>query len=104
MRISFIDTLIKEIDKGHDIYLLTADLGFGLFDQIREKYPERFINVGVAEQNMVSVAAGMALDGKIVFCYSMIPFLLMRAFEQIRVDVCNHFLNVRFIGVGSGYG
>lgn len=102
MRTAFINTLLRRAKKDRNIFLLTADLGFKLFDKYRETLPNQFVNMGVAEQNMVSVAAGMALSGKKVYCYSMVPFLVMRAFEQIRVDVCNHHLNVTLVGVGGG--
>lgn len=85
-----------------NIFLLTSDLGFRLFDGFRSAYPDRFINIGVAEANMIGVAAGMALEGKNVYCYSMVPFLIMRAFEQIRIDICYHNVGVKLIGVGSG--
>jgi transketolase len=88
--------------RDRDIFLLTSDLGFKLFDGFRGAYPDRFLNVGVAEANMIGVAAGMALEGKNVYCYSMVPFLTMRAIEQIRLDVCCHNLNVKLIGVGGG--
>ncbi len=86
-----------------DIYLLTANLGFRLFDDFKKAFPERFIDVGVAEGNMIGIASGMAMSGKNVYCYSMVPFLIMRSYEQIRVDVAYHNLNVKLIGVGSGF-
>lgn len=82
--------------------LLTADLGWGSFDKIREKYPNQFFNIGLAEQAMVGIAGGMAKMGKNVFVYSIIPFILYRAFEQIRNDVCYPDLPVRFVGTGAG--
>lgn len=102
MRTAFVKALEKLADKDSSIFLLTADLGFKLFDDFRARFPDRFINVGVAEGNMIGVAAGMALSGKNVYCYSMVPFLTMRALEQIRVDVCYHNLPVKLIGVGAG--
>lgn len=102
MRTTFINTLLDNAKNNRNIFLLTADLGFKVFDEYRKTLPEQFVNMGVAEQNMVSVATGMALSGKKVYCYSMVPFLTMRAFEQIRVDVCNHKLNVTLVGVGGG--
>ena len=102
MRTTFIKALEKRAAKDPDVYLLTADLGFRLFDSFRERFADRFINVGVAEANMIGVAAGLALSGKTVFCYSMVPFLVMRTLDQIRVDVCYQELNVRLIGVGGG--
>ncbi|KKQ34469.1 MAG: 1-deoxy-xylulose 5-phosphate synthase, partial [Microgenomates group bacterium GW2011_GWA2_37_6] len=74
MRIAFINTLIKEAEKNKDIMLLTGDLGFTVFEEFKNKYPDRFINVGVAEQNLMGVAAGLALTGKTVFAYSIATF------------------------------
>jgi transketolase len=102
MRDSFIDTLREVSRHDKNIFLLTADLGFKLFDGFRQEFPDRFINVGIAEPNMIGVASGMALVGKKVYCYSMIPFLIMRCFEQIRLDVCYNKANVRLIGIGCG--
>lgn len=102
MRTCFIKTLEELAAKDPDIFLLTADLGFKLFDDFRAQYPDRFINMGVAEANMIGVGAGLALSGKNVYCYSMIPFLTMRTLDQIRVDICYHNVNVKLIGVGAG--
>jgi transketolase len=86
-----------------DLYLLTGDLGFRLFDEFRERFSDRFLDMGIAEQNMIGVAAGLALSGKKVYCYSIIPFLVMRAYEQIRVDIAYHNLDVKLVGVGGGF-
>jgi len=102
MRTIFAKTLLELAKENKDIVLLTADLGFKVFDEYRLALPKQFVNMGVAEQNMIGVAAGLALSGKKVYCYSMVPFLVMRPFEQIRVDVCNHNLNVTLVGVGGG--
>lgn len=102
MRKVFIKTLIGLAGKDKRIFLLTGDLGFSILEEFKEKFPDRFLNMGVAEQNMMGVAAGLALSGKIVFVYSIIPFLTMRCFEQIRNDVCFQNLNVRLVGVGAG--
>jgi transketolase len=83
---------------------LTGDLGFQALEPLREKMGERFINAGVAEQNMVSVAAGLAKEGLRPWVYSIAPFLYARAFEQIRNDVCLHHLPVVLVGNGGGYG
>jgi transketolase len=102
MRSTFVKTLV-ELAREHDnIFLLTADLGFKLFDEFRNEFPDRFINVGVAEQNLIGIGAGLSLSGKNVYCYSMIPFLIMRALEFVRVDLCYQNLNVKLIGVGGG--
>lgn len=102
MRTTFANTIQRHAEKDPNIILLSADLGFKVFDEFRERLPRQFIDMGVAEQNMISVAAGLAMTGKKVYCYSMVPFLVMRAFEQIRVDVCNHDLPVTLVGVGGG--
>jgi len=102
MRDAFVKTLERLSQSDNDIFLLTGDLGFKLFDSFREKYPERFLNMGIAEPNMIGVSAGLALSGKKVYCYSMVPFLVMRCFEHVRIDICYHNLNVRLVGVGGG--
>ena len=102
MRKAFINTLIEVARKDTRIYLLTGDLGFSVLEPFREKFPERFVNMGVAEQNMIGVAAGLALCGKIVFVYSIVPFVTMRCFEQIRNDICHQNLQVRLVGIGGG--
>jgi len=83
---------------------LTGDLGFMALEQVKSAMQDRFINVGVAEQNMISVAAGLAQQGLEPFCYSIAPFLVFRPFEQIRLDVCAHNMNVKLVGNGGGYG
>ena len=103
MKKEFIDTLIKLAEKDENIYLLTGDLGFSFFEKFAEKFPKRFINCGVAEQNMIGIAAGLAVEGKKVYIYSIIPFVVFRCFEQIRNDICYHNLDVKIIGVGAGF-
>jgi len=102
MRSTFVNTLEKIAWKDKSVFLITADLGFKLFDSFKSNFPERFINVGVAEANMIGVAAGLSLSGKNVYCYSMSSFLTMRCLEQVRIDLCYHNLNVKLIGVGGG--
>ena len=77
-----------------NIIFITGDLGFGVLDDFRKSFPNNFINAGVAEQNMTGIATGMALEGKIVFTYSIANFPTMRCYEQIRNDICYHNLNV----------
>ncbi|MCF8296506.1 MAG: hypothetical protein K9J13_03085 [Saprospiraceae bacterium] len=98
---NIIEQLAQEDDK---IIFLTGDLGFNAFENLQQKLGERFINMGVAEQNMISVAAGMASKGFKVFCYSIAPFAVFRPLEQIRNDVCFHKLPVFIVGNGGGYG
>ncbi len=102
MRSAFIDALTKAAGKDKRIFLLTGDLGFSVLEEFQQRYPGRFINAGVAEANMIGVAAGLALTGKIVYVYSIVPFVTLRCLEQIRNDVCYQKLNVRIVGVGGG--
>ena len=87
MRTAFINKLTKLAEKDKRIWLLTADLGFSVFENFRKKFPDRFVNCGVAEQNMMGVAAGLALSGKKPYVYSIIPFVTMRCMEQIKNDI-----------------
>lgn len=103
MRAAFFESLEELYQKNSDIFVLTADLGYRLFDNFKMKCEERFYDVGVAEANMIGIASGLALTGKNVYCYSIIPFLIMRAFEQIRIDIAYHNLNVKLVGVGGGF-
>lgn len=103
MRATFLSSLYEAGQSRDDAIFLTGDLGYKILDGIREGWGNRFYDVGVAEANMASLAAGLAIGGKTVYCYSIVPFLVMRAFEQIRVDVAAHNLKVRFIGVGGGF-
>lgn len=102
MRHAFIKKLEEFCSRPNDIFLMTGDLGYKLFDNFREKYKEKFINVGIAEPNMINIAAGMALCGKKVYCYSMIPFLISRCLEQIKINLCYNQADVKLIGVGCG--
>lgn len=103
MRDDFFRSLADLAQTREEIFLLSANLGFKLFDDFRGRFPRRFLDMGVAEANMIGVAAGMALSGKQVYCYSIIPFLIMRAYEQIRMDVAHHGLPVKLVGVGGGF-
>lgn len=103
MRTAFINTLLKMAKKDRRIMLLTGDLGYSVFEQYIKDLPRQYINMGVSEQNMAGVAAGMAMEEKIPFMYSIIPFTTMRNFEQIRNDICYQNLNVKIVGVGSGF-
>ena len=102
MRVAFFKALESKAKLHDNIYLLTGDLGFKLFDDFRAKYPDRFFDIGVAESNMSGIAAGLSFSGKNVYCYSIVPFLIMRAYEQIRNDIAYHNLNVKLIGAGGG--
>lgn len=103
MRIAFVNALIEEARKNKNIILLTADLGFSVFEEYMKFFPRQYINVGISEQNMTGVAAGLAMEGKLPIMYSIVPFVTMRNFEQIRNDICYQNLNVKIVGVGAGF-
>lgn len=102
MREAFINTLLELAEKDERVFLVTADFGFSVLEKFAEKFPKRYLNVGVAEANAIGVSAGLALAGKIVFVYSIPPFITMRCFEQIRNDLCLQNLNVKLVGVKEG--
>lgn len=104
MRSAFIKALLELAEADERVNLVVGDLGFGVVEPFVQKFPSRFLNPGVAEQNMTSIAAGMALCGKIVFTYSIANFPTLRCFEQIRNDVCYHGANVKIVSVGGGLG
>ena len=103
MRNIFIEGLIRKAKKNKNIILITGDLGYKYFDKFNDLFPDRFINAGIAENNMVNLASGLALMGKEVYVYSIIPFLTFRSLEQIRNNICNLNLNVKIIGSGGGF-
>ena len=95
---------LKELARQDErVFLLTADMGYSVFETFREEFPDRFLNTGIAEQNTIGIAAGLASRGKIVFVYSIIPFVTMRCFEQIRLDLAYNKSNVKIVGVGAGF-
>ena len=102
MRDVFVRRLTALAGTDARIMLLTADLGFGVLNDYIARFPSQFLNVGVAEQNMTGLAAGMALEGHIVFTYSLGSFPTVRCLEQIRNDVCYHEANVKIVSVGGG--
>ena len=99
-RREFVNLIINEMNKNEKIFLLTGDLGFGLFDDIRKKFPNRFINVGSCEQLMIGLAVGLSYEGWIPLCYSITPFLLYRPFEFIRNYLNHELANVKLVGGG----
>ncbi len=103
MRTAFVETLFELAEKDERIMVVTGDLGFGVLVPFWEKLPKQFVNVGVAEQNMTGLAAGLAFEGKIVFTYSIANFPVVRPMEQIRNDICYHKANVRITAVGGGF-
>lgn len=94
--------LLMRARKDPRVFVITPDLGFSVLEVFAQELPDQFLNVGIAEQNAVGVAAGLALSGKTVYVYSIIPFVTMRCFEQVRVDVAYMNTNVRLVGVGAG--
>ncbi len=103
MRITFVKTLLKLAKQDPNIFLITGDLGFMALEEFRDQLPKQYLNAGVSEQNMIAMSAGLALLGKKVYAYSIIPFVTMRPFEFIRNDVCYQNLNVKIIGIGAGF-
>lgn len=103
MRREFIGKLCELAGEDRRILLLTADLGFSVVEPFAQTYPDKFINVGVAEQNMVGVATGLAESGFIPFCYSISTFAALRPYEFIRNGPVAHELPVRIIGIGAGF-
>lgn len=104
MRREFSDAIEKIALEDEKIIFITGDLGYNALENLQEKLGNRFINAGVAEQNMVGLAAGLAYKGFKVFCYSIAPFVVYRCWEQFRNDVCLHNLPVFLVGNGGGYG
>jgi transketolase len=102
MRSAFNDELLKIARKQHNIYMVLADIGYGEIEGFAEEFPERFYNVGVAEQNMTGVACGVAMEGNIAITYSIANFPTLRPLEQIRNDVCYHHANVKIVIIGGG--
>ncbi len=102
MREVFINTLLELAQSDSSVYLVTGDLGFGILKPFWDKLPKQFINLGIAEQNMTGFSAGMALEGKTVFTYSIGNFPTLRCLEQIRNDCAYHNANVKIVSVGGG--
>jgi transketolase len=103
MRDTFVKTLASLAESDPRITLVTGDLGFGVLTGFAERFPRQFLNVGVAEQNMTGIATGMAMDGRIVFTYSIANFPTFRCLEQIRNDSCYHDANVKVVAIGGGF-
>ena len=102
MRTAFIEELCDVAARDERVWLLCGDLGYSVLEVFAQRFPQRYVNVGVAEQNMTAVAAGLAMTGKVVFTYSIGNFPVFRCLEQIRTDVCYHNLNVKVVSVGGG--
>jgi transketolase len=102
MRSAFIDELVTAAEKNDNIALVVGDLGYGVVEPFAKRFPKRFFNAGVAEQNMMGLAAGLASEGFHVFVYSIANFPTFRCAEQIRNDVDYHNLSVTVVAVGGG--
>lgn len=103
MRKAFVERLMSLAQQDPRIILLTGDLGFGVLDGFAKAFPKQYLNVGVAEQNMTGIAAGLAMEGYTVFTYSIANFPTLRCLEQIRNDVCYHHANVKVVAIGGGF-
>jgi len=100
MRRDFAKMLHREMSTNPDIYLITGDLGYGLWDQVRDDYPDRFFNVGSSEMAMMGMAIGLAMDGKTPYVYSITPFAIYRPFEMIRNYLDHENIPVNIVGGG----
>ena len=103
MRTTFVNTVIELAKKDKNVEIVTGDLGFGVLKPFWEAVPDQFVNAGIAEQNMITLSAGMALEGKTVFAYSIGNFPTLRCVEQIRNDCAYHGANVKVVCVGGGF-
>lgn len=103
MRNAYLSALYDLASGNRQILALVADNGALVYDRFRKDFPDQFVNFGISEANMVSVAAGLASCGKIPFAYTIACFLTMRAYEQIRNDVCLQNMNVKLVGIGAGF-
>lgn len=107
MRDAFLDRILQAMAEDDRIFFVTADFGSPVLDRIRSQFPDRFANVGIAEQNLINVSSGLAIEGYKVFAYAIAPFITMRCYEQIRVNLALlsevRTMNVTLIGVGAGY-
>ena len=102
MRRKFAAELFKQMEVNENIHVLVGDVGYGMFDKIKETFPDRFVNTGASEQALIGIAVGLAMEGKIPFVYTITPFLLCRPFETIRNYINNESIPVKLIGSGRG--
>ena len=98
MRRRFGKVITELADRDENIYVLVGDIGYRVFDEFREKHPDRFINMGVCEQSIIGVSSGMALEGLKPWVYTITPFLIERPFEQVKLDIDQQNVNVKLIG------
>ena len=98
MRRRFGKIIAELADKDENIYIIAGDIGYRVFDEFRKKHPDRFINMGVCEQSIIGVSAGMALEGLKPWVYTITPFLIERPFEQVKLDIDHQNVNVKLVG------
>ena len=98
MRRRFGKVITELADRDENIVVLVGDIGYRVFDEFREKHPDRFINLGICEQSMIGVSAGMALEGLKPWVYTITPFLIERPFEQVKLDIDQQNVNVKLVG------
>ena len=103
MRDTFARRLAELAGKDDRIIFITGDLGFGVFEQFQREFPSQYLNAGVAEQNMIALASGLALEGRIVFAYSIGNFPVLGCLEQTRNDAAYHDANVKVVSIGGGF-
>lgn len=103
MRTAFINQLLEEARHNERVFLIVGDLGYNVVEPFAREFPDRFLNAGIAEQNMAGIAAGLAMTGYNVYIYSIGNFPTLRCFEQIRNDIAYHKANVKVVAVGAGY-
>lgn len=102
-RNAFLSEVVSQINCGEDIVIVSADLASPVLDKLREEHPERFVPVGIAEQNLISIGSGIALEGSKVICYTQAPFIVTRAYDQIRNSVALMKIPMCIVGVGVGF-
>ena len=98
MRRTFGKIIAELADKDDNIYVLVGDIGYRVFDEFRGRHPKRFINMGICEQSIIGVSAGMALEGLKPWVYTITPFLIERPFEQVKLDIDQQNANVKLVG------
>lgn len=103
MKQAFIESLTKLMEKDDKTIVVTADMGFSVFENIQKRFPKRFFNMGITEQASISFVAGLSLSGYKVYFYAQAPFISMRCLEQVRLDIAYHHLDVKLIGSNSGF-
>ena len=98
MRKEFGKFMVEVAEQDEDVYLIVGDIGYGIYDEFIKKFPDRFINIGICEQSMISIASGMALMGLKPYVYTITPFLIERPYEQVKIDVDLNNVNVKLVG------